>query len=90
VRKEWAVKTKSLLRPDGALLTCIFPIGKPPGGPPFELTVPDVEILLKPIGFAATEINEKLPPDELHKPGGAPDFGSAFAAWKIGKELKSS
>jgi SAM-dependent methyltransferase len=85
VREEWATKTKSLLRPDGCLLTCVFPIGKPPGGPPFELTVPHVENLLKPIEFVATEIKEQLPPDERHTPSGAAQFGSAFAAWKMGK-----
>jgi len=84
VREEWAVKSKNLLRPDGTLLTCIFPIGAPPGGPPFELTVPIVEGLLKPIGFDAVEIHEKLPPQEQHKPGGAANFGTAFAAWKVG------
>jgi len=83
VREQWAAKYKSLLRPDGTLLTCVFPLGKPPGGPPFEITVPLVGALLRPVGFEPTEVNENLPPDELHTPGGAAQFGTAFAAWKL-------
>ena len=82
MRQEWAAMYKGLLRENGILWTCIFPIGKPPGGPPFELTVDLVKGLLEPAGFEASEVREDLPPDELHTPGGSSEWGTAFAAWR--------
>jgi len=86
VRTRWAERTAALLKPDGALITCVFPIapGKQ-GGPPYALDVPLVRSLLEPVGLRAVEVRDPLPSEEAHRPGalgalGGP--GTALAVWR--------
>ena len=85
VRAQWAERTASLLAPDGALLTCIFPIapGKV-GGPPFALDFDLVRGLLEPVGLRAVEVRDPMPPETAHAPGGVAGsgFGTALAVWR--------
>jgi len=78
VRERWAAKQATLLKPDGKLLTCIFPIGTKSGGPPYALSVELLKSLLLPVGLAPVEIREDLPDDEQHRPGGALATSSPF------------
>uniref|UniRef100_A0A7S4F4J4 S-adenosyl-L-methionine-dependent methyltransferase n=1 Tax=Chrysotila carterae TaxID=13221 RepID=A0A7S4F4J4_CHRCT len=83
VRAEWAKQQKSLLKPGGLLLTCIFPIVDKEGGPPFAMSVPLVRDLVEAEGFECAELKEQLPEEEMHRPGGlATGPKTAFAAWK--------
>ena len=72
---------ETLLKPDGKLLTCIFPIGAKAGGPPYALSVELLKSLLLPFGLAPVEIREDLPDDEQHRPGGALATSSPSALW---------
>ena len=85
VRAQWAERTASLLAPDGALLTCIFPIapGKV-GGPPYALDFDLVRGLLEPVGLRAVEVRDPMPPEAAHAPGGVAGsgFGTALAVWR--------
>ena len=86
VRERWATQHRQLLSKGGALMTGIFPIGKPPGGPPYALSVDLLKSLLVPVGFAATEIREELPAAEQHSPGAFGSnspFKTALATWKL-------
>ncbi|CAL1404738.1 unnamed protein product [Linum trigynum] len=56
MRPEWAQKTSELLKPDGELLTLIFPIDDHVGGPPYKVSVSDYEEVLHPMGFKAVSI----------------------------------
>ncbi|KAJ4723902.1 Thiocyanate methyltransferase 1 [Melia azedarach] len=56
MRAAWAQKIKDLLKPDGELITLIFPISDHIGGPPYKVAVSDYEKVLHPMGFRATSI----------------------------------
>ena len=87
MRKKWAQKQKALLKEDGTLLSCIFPICEKIGGPPCALSVPLVTDLLAPEGFAAVE-TRVCEGAERHLPGamaGDDAPGTALVAWKMGK-----
>ena len=84
VRERWAAKQATLLKPDGKLLTCIFPIGTKSGGPPYALSVELLKSLLHPVGLAPVEIREDLPDDEQHQPGAfaaSSPFRTAVGTW---------
>lgn len=86
VRTRWAEKQKSLLAPEGTLLTCIFPICKKTGGPPYAMSVPLVTDLLAPAGFRAVRTHE-CGPGEAHNPGGVASLGgpgTTLVAWAHG------
>ncbi|WCJ21820.1 S-adenosyl-L-methionine-dependent methyltransferases superfamily protein [Euphorbia peplus] len=51
MRIEWALRIQDLLKPDGELITLIFPIDDHVGGPPYKVSVSDYEKVLCPIGF---------------------------------------
>ncbi|KAM0947223.1 putative methyl halide transferase [Dioscorea sansibarensis] len=51
MRPAWANQIGDLSKPDGELLTLMFPIGDETGGPPYSVSVPAYEKLLNPIGF---------------------------------------
>ncbi|XP_065860848.1 probable thiol methyltransferase 2 isoform X2 [Euphorbia lathyris] len=51
MRTEWALRIPDLLKPDGELITLIFPIDDHVGGPPYKVSVSDYEEVLCPIGF---------------------------------------
>mmetsp|Transcript_51462 Transcript_51462/g.62952 ORF Transcript_51462/g.62952 Transcript_51462/m.62952 type:complete len:255 (-) Transcript_51462:260-1024(-) len=81
VRPAWAKQTLSLLKPDGTLLTCIFPICDKEGGPPFAMSVPLVRSLLEPEGFQAAEIREDA---AKHTAGGSALVAStALGRWTL-------
>ncbi|KDP29557.1 hypothetical protein JCGZ_19270 [Jatropha curcas] len=56
MRARWALKIQDLLKPDGELITLIFPIDDHVGGPPYKVSVSDYEEVLHPLGFKAVSI----------------------------------
>eukprot|EP00257_Ricinus_communis_P021354 XP_015580827.1 thiocyanate methyltransferase 1 isoform X2 [Ricinus communis] len=56
MRSQWAIRIQDLLKPDGELITLIFPIDDHLGGPPYKVSVSDYEEVLCPIGFKAVSI----------------------------------
>ena len=67
VRPQWAQKMAELVKPQGELLTLIFPIREPDDkGPPFQVSMELYKELLEPMGFTC-ELLELLPPELCHK-----------------------
>ncbi|XP_073141449.1 probable thiol methyltransferase 2 isoform X2 [Henckelia pumila] len=58
MRSAWARKVHDLLKPDGELITLMYPIEDREGGPPYKVSVTDYEDVLHPAGFRATSIFE--------------------------------
>ncbi|XP_071938935.1 probable thiol methyltransferase 2 isoform X2 [Coffea arabica] len=58
MRPSWAVRIRDLLKPDGELITLMFPISDHEGGPPYKVSTTDYEEVLHPLGFEATSIVE--------------------------------
>ncbi|KAI4304157.1 hypothetical protein MLD38_039708 [Melastoma candidum] len=58
LRPTWAQRVADLLRPDGELITLMFPISDHAGGPPYKVSVSAYEELLLPLGFKATSIED--------------------------------
>ncbi|GAB2265471.1 trans-aconitate methyltransferase 1 [Dionaea muscipula] len=58
MRPAWARHTSNLLKPDGELITLMFPIDDHVGGPPYKASVSDYEDVLHPLGFQAVLIEE--------------------------------
>ncbi|XP_002275789.3 probable thiol methyltransferase 2 [Vitis vinifera] len=56
MRSVWAKRMRHLLKPDGELLTLMFPISDHAGGPPYKVSVADYEEVLHPMGFKAVSI----------------------------------
>ncbi|GMP54946.1 hypothetical protein CsSME_00019929 [Camellia sinensis var. sinensis] len=56
MRSAWASQMRDLLKPDGELITLMFPISDHVGGPPYKVSVADYEEFLNPIGFKAVTI----------------------------------
>lgn len=56
MRSVWARKIRDILKPDGELITLMFPISDHIGGPPYKVSVSDYEEVLHPMGFKATSI----------------------------------
>ncbi|PIM98237.1 Thiol S-methyltransferase [Handroanthus impetiginosus] len=56
LRSQWARKISDLLKPDGELITLMFPIDDHEGGPPYKVSTADYEEVLHPVGFRATQI----------------------------------
>ncbi|KAG8369369.1 hypothetical protein BUALT_Bualt14G0004100 [Buddleja alternifolia] len=56
LRSMWAQKICDLLKPDGELITLIYPIDDHEGGPPYKVSVADYEEVLRPVGFKAMNI----------------------------------
>ncbi|KAJ4956751.1 hypothetical protein NE237_013534 [Protea cynaroides] len=56
MRPAWARRVRDLLKPDGQLITLMFPISDHIGGPPYKVSVVDYEELLYPMGFEAISI----------------------------------
>ncbi|XP_010277802.1 PREDICTED: probable thiol methyltransferase 2 isoform X2 [Nelumbo nucifera] len=53
MRSAWASQVRDILKPDGELITIIFPISDHVGGPPYKVSVADYEEVLHPLGFKA-------------------------------------
>ncbi len=51
LRARWASTMKGLLKPDGELVTLIYPLGDYEGGPPYAMSVGLVRGLLEAVGF---------------------------------------
>ncbi|KAL0382004.1 UNVERIFIED_CONTAM: putative thiol methyltransferase 2 [Sesamum calycinum] len=58
LRSQWARKIRDLLKPDGELITLMFPVDDHEGGPPYKVSVADYEEVLHPLGLQATYIAE--------------------------------
>uniref|UniRef100_A0A803M5J8 Thiol methyltransferase 2 n=1 Tax=Chenopodium quinoa TaxID=63459 RepID=A0A803M5J8_CHEQI len=58
MRPAWATRMGDLLKPDGELITLMFPIDDHEGGPPYKTSVTDYEEVLHPLGFQAMSIVE--------------------------------
>uniref|UniRef100_A0A1D1XSJ7 Putative thiol methyltransferase 2 n=1 Tax=Anthurium amnicola TaxID=1678845 RepID=A0A1D1XSJ7_9ARAE len=56
MRSAWANKICDILRPDGELITLMYPIGDYVGGPPYAVSVDDYEEVLNPVGFEAISV----------------------------------
>ncbi|XP_044498133.1 probable thiol methyltransferase 2 [Mangifera indica] len=56
MRSVWAQKISNLLKPDGELITLMFPISDHVGGPPYKVSVSDYEEVLHSVGFQAASI----------------------------------
>ncbi|XAR64537.1 Thiol S-methyltransferase [Bertholletia excelsa] len=54
----WARQVQDLLKPDGELITLMFPMDDHVGGPPYALSVAAYEEVLHPIGFKTVSIVE--------------------------------
>ncbi len=53
MRKQWASTMQKMVKPDGELVTLIFPLGDYEGGPPYAMSVELVQGLLEDVGFEA-------------------------------------
>ncbi|KAI8536237.1 hypothetical protein RHMOL_Rhmol10G0240600 [Rhododendron molle] len=58
LRSAWASRMQHLLKPDGELITLMFPISDHVGGPPYKVSIVDYEEVLHPLGFKAVSIVE--------------------------------
>ncbi|XP_043688978.1 thiocyanate methyltransferase 1-like [Telopea speciosissima] len=58
MRSAWANRVRDLLKPDGELITLMFPITDHVGGPPFKVSVADYKEVLHPTGFEAISIED--------------------------------
>ncbi|KAI3916861.1 hypothetical protein MKW98_014322 [Papaver atlanticum] len=56
MRASWGTQIHELLKPDGELITLMFPTDDRDGGPPYKVSVADYEEVLHPWGFKATSI----------------------------------
>ncbi|KAK8512121.1 hypothetical protein V6N13_097201 [Hibiscus sabdariffa] len=56
MRSAWAQQIQNLLKPDGELITLMFPMDDHAGGPPYKVAVEDYEEVLHPMGFKAISI----------------------------------
>ncbi|KAK3035404.1 hypothetical protein RJ639_032932 [Escallonia herrerae] len=58
MRSAWARKIQNLLKPDGELITLMFPVSDHVGGPSYKVSVADYVDVLQPVGFKAMSIVE--------------------------------
>ncbi|XP_043721549.1 probable thiol methyltransferase 2 [Telopea speciosissima] len=58
MRSAWASRIRDYLKPDGELITLMFPISDHVGGPPYKVSVADYEEVLHPMGFRAISIED--------------------------------
>ncbi|KAK9288702.1 hypothetical protein L1049_017165 [Liquidambar formosana] len=56
LRSAWARRIQDILKPDGELITLMFPIDDHVGGPPYKVSIIDYEEVLHPMGFKAISI----------------------------------
>ncbi|XP_057956880.1 thiocyanate methyltransferase 1-like isoform X2 [Malania oleifera] len=56
MRPAWAKRVEDLLKPDGELMTLMFPVSDHVGGPPYKVSVADYEEVLHPLGIKAISI----------------------------------
>ncbi|KAF2604294.1 hypothetical protein F2Q70_00024565 [Brassica cretica] len=58
MRPAWAKSMYELFKPDGELITLMYPITDDDGGPPYKVAVSTYEDVLVPVGFKAVSIEE--------------------------------
>uniref|UniRef100_A0A1J3J7W2 Thiocyanate methyltransferase 1 n=1 Tax=Noccaea caerulescens TaxID=107243 RepID=A0A1J3J7W2_NOCCA len=58
MRTPWAKSMYELLKPDGELITLMYPITDHEGGPPYKVDVSTYEDVLVPAGFKVVSIEE--------------------------------
>ncbi|XP_059632993.1 probable thiol methyltransferase 2 isoform X2 [Cornus florida] len=58
MRSAWASQIEHLLKPDGELITLMFPVGDHVGGPPYSVSLADYEEVLNPVGLKAVSVVE--------------------------------
>ncbi|KAF6162339.1 hypothetical protein GIB67_008468 [Kingdonia uniflora] len=56
MRSTWGSRVQDLLKPDGELITLMFPISDHVGGPPYKVSLADYEEVLHPMGFKAISV----------------------------------
>ncbi|XP_042482364.1 probable thiol methyltransferase 2 [Macadamia integrifolia] len=56
MRSAWASRIRDYLKPDGELITLMFPIDDHIGGPPYKVSVADYKEVLHPMGFKEISI----------------------------------
>lgn len=56
MRPLWGQRIAELLKPDGELITLMFPISDHVGGPPYKVSTADYEAVLVPMGFKALSV----------------------------------
>ncbi|XP_039067977.1 probable thiol methyltransferase 2 [Hibiscus syriacus] len=56
MRPAWAQQVHNLLKPDGELISLMFPMDDHAGGPPYKVAIEDYEEVLHPMGFKAISI----------------------------------
>lgn len=61
LRQTWASTMQRLVKPDGELVTLIFPLGTYEGGPPYAMSVDLVRGLLESVGFEAVYLEPVAP-----------------------------
>ncbi|XP_023518378.1 probable thiol methyltransferase 2 isoform X2 [Cucurbita pepo subsp. pepo] len=65
MRVAWGQQMQMLLKPNGELITLMFPIDNHIGGPPYKVSVSEYEDVLLPLGFKAVLIKDNehaIPP----------------------------
>jgi len=85
LREQWAAKMRSLLKPKGRLIQCVFPITSekdPNVGPPYPLTIDLCKTLLTPHGLEAVKVEPSLAPEHIHKTD-VLTATTGFIEWKI-------
>ncbi|CAA7396606.1 unnamed protein product [Spirodela intermedia] len=56
MRSAWADRIGDLLKPDGELITLMYPMDEFDGGPPYAVSVSDYEEVLHSLGFKAISV----------------------------------
>mmetsp|Transcript_22379 Transcript_22379/g.35484 ORF Transcript_22379/g.35484 Transcript_22379/m.35484 type:complete len:264 (-) Transcript_22379:377-1168(-) len=88
LRKPWAEKMKSSLKPGGELITLIFPICEKEGGPPYAMSMELVRDLCEGAGLEAVGPVGLLPPELCNRgrdggPGSMFGASSALGRWRL-------
>lgn len=78
IRVDWAKQMSEIIKPNGLLVTLIYPILEKEGGPPFKVSLELIKSLLEPVGFEQLEL-AMLPPELCH-PGR--EQTSGIGRWK--------
>ncbi|XP_078434660.1 putative thiol methyltransferase 2 [Wolffia australiana] len=58
LRIAWASQIGNLLKPDGELITLMYPVDQYEGGPPFAVSPEEYEKVLGPLGFKAISVED--------------------------------
>lgn len=59
MRETWAKSVDELLKPDGELITLMYPMGDDyEGGPPYKISVAEYEEVLVPLGFKIVSVED--------------------------------